>query len=272
MKSSGFLVAGAALAIAFTLGCGSGSGTGASQSFGDPSGGSAPSSSTKAQPGTIPTPPAQAVKFNSIQSKGGWSSCNAQNCSGGSGAGEYWMAQNQASPSLSGSSTELHNSGVWGDALWWNKLGSKPHATNFLWDFYFQLDEASLTAAQALEFDQFQFLHGYNYMMGSQCNYASGTWDAWDEGTGHWHHTSILCPKFQPGMWHHVELYFQRNTDATYTFVTLAVDGASYAVNLTYSAKNVGWDGHLGVQYQLDVNDSGQAYDEWVDNATLTVW
>jgi hypothetical protein len=259
MKSSGF-VPGIALAISLSLGCGGSNST--SQVFaGDPSGDSTPSSSSKAPAGLIPTPPVQAVTFSSVQNKNGWSSCNAQSCAGGSGTGEYWMAQNQSSPSLSGSSMELHNSGVWGDALWWNKLGANPHATNFLWDFYFQLDEASLSAAQALEFDQFQFLHGYNYMMGSQCNYASSTWDAWDEGTDHWHHTSIPCPKFQPGIWHHVELYFQRNADTSYSFITLAVDGTSYAVNETYSAKNVGWDGHVGLQHQLDVNATGQAYE-----------
>jgi hypothetical protein len=59
---------------------------------------------------------------------------------------------------------------------------------------------------------------------------------------------------------------------AEYTFVTLVVDGAPYSIGQTYSARNVGWSKNVGVQYQLDVNASGQAYQEWVDQVTLTVW
>jgi hypothetical protein len=183
------------------------------------------------------------------------------------------MAQDQTSPSLSGSSMQLDNSGVWGNALWWKKLGPQPDATNFLWDFYFQLDEASLTAAQALEFDAFQFLGGYNYMMGTECNYASGYWDLWDEAGGHWRRSSVACPKFQTGVWHHVTLYTQRVAGApSYTFVSITIDGTTHTTNQAYAAKNVGWDGQVGVQYQLDVNATGQAYNEWVDNVTLSTW
>lgn len=228
---------------------------------------------TPVAPGALPTPPAQAITFSNLQDSSGWSSCNDPGCSGGSGAGVYTMAQDQATPSLSGSSMELDNSGAWGDALWWNKLGPHPDASNFLWNFDFQVDDASLTAAQALEFDQFQFLAGYNYMMGTECNYATGFWDLWDGAAGHWRRTEVPCLQFQPGVWHHITLFAQRApADSTYTFVTLSVDGISYALNQSYSAKNVGWDGQIGVQYQLDVNGSGQAYQEWVDNATLTVW
>ncbi len=183
------------------------------------------------------------------------------------------MAANQSSPSLSGGSFELHNSGAWNNALWWNKFGAQDDATNFLWDFYFQVDDASTTAAQALEFDLFQFHDGYNYMMGSQCDYAVGAWEVWDEATGTWVQTSVACPKFSPGVWHHVQWYTQRVPDtAQYTFATLAVDGTAYSINQTYSARNVGWSKNVGVQFQLDVNASSQGYREWIDQATLTVW
>jgi len=168
---------------------------------------------------------------------------------------------------------ELHNSGIWANALWWNKLGARPDDSNFVWDFDFLLDDASLTAAQALEFDLFQFRDGYNYMMGSECNYASGVWDLWNEATGRWQPTSTPCPKFQPGVWHHIQWYGQRTPGTTtYTFVSLTVDGTTYSLNQSFSAKNVGWDGQVGVQFQLDVNASGQAYEEWVDNVTVTTW
>lgn len=168
---------------------------------------------------------------------------------------------------------QLQNSGVWANALWWEHLGANNNVSNFLWDFYFQLDSAASTAAQALEFDAFQFVNGYNYMIGSQCNYGAGVWDTWDEANGNWNHTTIACPKFSAGVWHHIQWYVQRVPNTyNYCYVTLVVDGQSYSLNQTYSAKNNGWADNLGVQYQLDVNATGTAYQEWVDKVTLTVW
>jgi hypothetical protein len=110
-------------------------------------------------------------------------------------------------------------------------------------------------------------------MMGSQCDYASGSWEVWDEANGAWVKTSVACPKFSPGVWHHVQWYAKRVPGtAQYTFVTLAVDGTAYQINQTYSATNLGWSENVGVQYQLDVNATGQGYQEWVDQVTLTVW
>jgi hypothetical protein len=54
--------------------------------------------------------------------------------------------------------------------------------------------------------------------------------------------------------------------------VTLVVDGTPYTVNQTYSAKNLSWADDVGVQYQLDVNASGNGYHEWVDESSLTIW
>lgn len=183
------------------------------------------------------------------------------------------MAQNQATPSLDGNSMELYNSGVWANSLWWQQLGANSGATNFLWDFYAQVDGNSTTAAQALEFDSFQSVNGYNYMFGSQCDLGAGVWDVWDELNGRWVHTSIACKSFAPNVWHHIQWYIQRDAASQkYTFVTLVVDGTSHLVNQTYSAKNLGWCDNVGVQYQLDVNASGAGYHEWVDQSTLTIW
>jgi len=221
----------------------------------------------------LPTPPASAQVFPEVEQRAGWQACNSPGCAGGSGTGSYWHAQNQTVPSLSGSSLEIYNSGIGADTLWWQKLGANNSATNFLWDFYAQVDGTSVTAAQALEYDSFQFVGGYNYMFGSQCNLAAGKWDVWDELNGRWVHTTIPCKQFDPDVWHHIQWYVQR-IDGTqnYTFVTLVVDGVAYAVNQTYSAKYVGWKDDLGVQYQLDVNATGAGYREWIDRSSLTVW
>ena len=221
----------------------------------------------------LPTPPPGAIVFNKIEQRGNWTWCNSPGCAGGDGNGSYWMAQNQSQPSLDGSSAEFFNSGVWDNALWIQKLGANDGVHNFLWDFYFYVDSNSQTAAQALEFDAFQFVGGYNYMIGSQCDYGHGMWDTWDEASGHWVQTSISCPKFAPNTWHHIQWYETTNTSThKYTYVTLVVDGTSHPVNWTGNAKNLNWGDNLGVQWQLDVNATGEGYHEWIDNAKLTIW
>jgi hypothetical protein len=221
----------------------------------------------------LPTPPSTALVFTQIEQMSGWESCGTAACAGGSGKSAYWMAQNQTSPSLDGSSMELDNAGVWSNALWWKHLGANNNVSNFLWDFYVQLDSASTSQAQALEFDVYQFIGGYNYMIGSQCDYGNGVWDVWDGSNQKWIGTGIACQKLTPGTWHHIQWYVQRvpNTH-NYHYVTLVVDGKSYSVNKTYSARNLGWADNMGVQYQLDVKASGGGYHEWVDKSTLTVW
>jgi hypothetical protein len=203
----------------------------------------------------------------------GWESCGSVSCAGGSGKSSYWKAQNQTTPSLSGSSMELYNSGENANALWWMHLGADDSVSNFLWDFYVRLDSASTSAAQALEFDAFQFVGGYNYMIGSQCNYAGAVWDVWDELNGKWDSTNIPCKPLAPNVWHHIQWYVQRvpNTHS-YHYVTLVVDGTPYTIDKTYSAKKNGWADNLGVQYQLDVNKTGIGYHEWIDQSTFTVW
>ncbi len=221
----------------------------------------------------LPTPPPGAIVFNSIQNRSNWSICHQASCSGGSGEGTDWMAQFQRTPSRSGSSTEFYNDGVWGNTLWTQKLGANNNVRNFLWDFWFYVDSNSETYGQALEFDAFQFISGYNYMIGSQCDYGRGYWDTWNESTGHWIQTSISCPKFSPNTWHHIQWYMTTNPGAhQYTYHVLVVDGHSYTVNYTGTAKYLAWSNNLGVQWQLDDNAQGGGYAEWIDNATLTIW
>lgn len=221
----------------------------------------------------LPAPPPDAIVYSNIDQRSGWGSCNTPSCAGGSGLGTYWMAQNQSQPSLDGASTEFFNSGAWDDALWYMKLGPNNTVHNFLWDFYFQVDSASQAGAQALEFDSFQFVDGYNYMIGSQCDYGQRVWDTWDELSGHWLPTTLTCPKFSPNVWHHIQWYVTTNTSAkTYTYVTLVIDGVVHPLRITGRAKNNGWSNNSGVQWQLDLNATGQGYHEWIDKATLTVW
>jgi hypothetical protein len=221
----------------------------------------------------LPVPPSTARIFRNIEEADEWGSCNSAHCAGGSGEGTYWHALNQTLPSLDGRSMDIYQDGKWSNALWWHKVGADRQATNFLWDFYVRLDAGSLNAGQALEYDAFQFVDGYNYMIGTECNYAAGVWDTWNEATQHWLHTSIPCKKFAPETWHHIQWYMTADHNShTYTYKTLVVDGTAYNLDQTQPAKYLGWHDDAGVQWQLDVNASGAGYHEWIDRSTFTIW
>jgi hypothetical protein len=223
--------------------------------------------------GGLPTPPPWAKVFSNAHRGGSWGSCHDPGCAGGSGKGTYWMAQNQGSPSLSGASTELFNSGVWANALFWHGLGANSSQRNFLVDYYVYVDDTANRAAQALEMEAYQFVSGYNYMLGTQCDIGTGVWDTWDMAANHWYGTSVPCHGFSPWTWHHIQWYITTDTNAKkYTYKVLAVDGQPYTLNITRNAGRTGWSDNVGVQWQLDVNSTGAGYHEWIDKGTLTIW
>ncbi len=221
----------------------------------------------------LPTPPANALVFSNIQnSVKGWGSCS--DCAGGgSVTTNYWMAQNQSSPALSGSSAEFYNGGqAWANVLWYNKLGAQDSATHFLWDFYIYFDSATAANVWSAEFDLWQSVGGYEHMIGSQCAFGDGVWDTWDQLNGRWIHTSVPCSRFSPNSWHHVQWYLERISATQYRYDVLVVDGVSFSVNQTYTASVSNWNDNLGVQWQLDLSANGTAAYEWIDRVNLTVW
>ncbi len=106
----------------------------------------------------------------------------------------------------------------------------------------------------------------------AECVFGTGEWDTWDQSKGRWIKTSIPCPRMSPGAWHHIQWYTQRLSGNRYKYVTLVVDGKSYAVNQTYYAGWSGWGDSLGVQWQLDLDGSGADAHEWVDSVKLSIW
>ena len=145
----------------------------------------------------LPVPPPGATVFTQLEQMSGWSSCHDSGCAGGSGKGTYWMAQNQSSLRFRApapkSSTRVCGPMPCGGKNWAQQQRHQS-AVGFLRAVGFQ----RRSGAQALEYDSFQFVGGYNYMVGSQCNVAAGVWDIWDELNGHWIHTSIACHGFPP--------------------------------------------------------------------------
>lgn len=213
--------------------------------------------------------------FSNIdQSTTGWGSCTS--CAGGAhNADSFWMSQFQTSPSKDGSSTEFYISASqsYSNALFWNKMAAQDYATHFTWDFWIYLDSAS-TSAQNLEYDMFQFVDGREYMFGTQCNYAAGYWDVWNQSTGHWIQTSLKCTKFSVKAWHHIVWNFHRTTDTYMHFDSVTLDGVLHNLNMAEPSGPLpkGWSHSLGVQWQLDTSKSALTFGEWIDSVKLTVW
>src|SRR5262249_39656491 len=144
-------------------------------------------------------------------------------------------------------------------------------ATRFTWDFWVYLDQSSL-GAEALEYDLFQFVGGVEYMFGSQCVYSSGYWDVWNQNTGEWVQTPLICEPFSPETWHHIVWQVHRTSDQKMHFESLTLDGVEHALNLVEGSGPLpyGWADDLGVQWQLDTSTAPLDFREWVDSVTLT--
>jgi hypothetical protein len=230
-------------------------------------------SSTSSSPDGYPLPPSNAIVYADAQNTKNTGSCNTASCAGGSDSGASWIAFNQTSPSLSGSSAEVYNSGSGFDTLWYWHLGANNAVTNIELDFYLMVDEGSLTTTQAIENGPQQYVGGYKYSMTMQCEYANQIWRVWDQAAKGWKATTVACPKWTPNVWHHVQMYITTDhTNHTETYQTLVVDGVSHALGITYGVTNVGFGDNLGFQFQLDNNGTGGAVHEWIDNVIFTVW
>jgi hypothetical protein len=240
------------------------------------------------------TPPSNATVFPQIDdSTSGWGSCTG-GCAGGASASTYWMAQNQTTPSVDGASTQFYVDGpAWTNVLFFNKLGAHDSFTHFQLDFWVNVDSNSTIIGQALEFDTFQFVNGREYMFGTQCDYAAGSWEVWNPQAGTWRNTGVACPKFTPNVWYHITWNFHRsgrgnNKNQYYDNFTVVqydannnvVSNKTYSLNLAYGSTALpsGWNDNMGIQFQLDlngqsgVNGNPTTTSEYVDKVSLTAW
>ena len=225
-----------------------------------------------------------ATKYSILEDAKSWSSC--VDCAGGkSNNASIATSAFHESPSRDGASRDFWMSGsAFSNALWWHKMGKNNDAKNFSFDFWLKV-ASNTSAAQAFEFDAFQFISGRRYMFGTECSYGSGVWDIWDSGNWKWIHTSVPCKRFVPNVWYHITMTFHRTTNDLYTHydkLTIVQLNSSYNVvaNNTYSfnkalpsGKNpAGWSDTVGVQFQMDIGKKGAEMQEWVDQVSLTAW
>jgi hypothetical protein len=219
---------------------------------------------------------------NGLAGAVGWGSCVT--CAGGaSDAATISSAPFQTTPSVDGSSRYFYiNGAADANGLWWYKVGPNDAVSNFELDFWFYPNSGTLSA-RALEFDAFQFNKGVEYMFGTQCDYASGTWDVWNMGATQWVHTGVRCTEFQPNTWYHLSWKFHRtspNNYEHYDSLTIEQPGnrgrlstTTYNLNLAFPSGPMpsGWTDNMGVQFQMDIGATGATMEQWVDEVTLTV-
>ena len=199
----------------------------------------------------------------------------------------YSVTNGVASPSRDGSSSKLtiSQSPQYTNDLFWLKIGAQDAATHFLSDFWVY-PESSMSSAQAMEYDIFQFLGGRNYMWGTQCNLISHRWQADTENGAGWvdlkkpDGTYLTCGTsgsydtvFAPGAWHHVKWQVERLTDGSNKcrYDALEFDGTVHTLNWDQTSGTTSWH-NAGFQFQQDTNVNGTGWVEYIDQAQLSFW
>ncbi len=231
--------------------------------------------------------------FSNLESGKGWASYALLPPSWGicsscdpSGPELKWAwAQDISTPSKDGNSTKSHYGGgtvQWGDVLFNNHLIGNfssqglpdtnhtlvPSLHNFTYDVYFWIKDAS--ASQALEFDINQFTGGKSFIWGHECRIAGGhEWDIYDNINHKWVPTGVPCNPVS-GAWNHVVINVQRTSENKLLFKSISLNGKTATINKTYSPTSTSWNG-ITINYQIDGNRYGTAYDVYIDKLNFTV-
>jgi hypothetical protein len=245
----------------------------------------------------LPTALAGSVAFDNVDDDQtgdggvthGWGDCGTTACAGGANPATVSFAFGQLPEKDTNGSIRLTVTGPNNaNGLFYYKVGAEDSYSNFIWDFWFQLSSSTSTDAQAIEFDMFQSIGGKKYMFGSQCNYATGVWQAWNDVTVQWINAipntatdgsptgnPITCAKFSTGTWHHMQYFEQRTYGGRLQYGNVTVDGVTTQWNITAPASTTTWADVYGINQQLDTNASftGNAtLQEWADEDDLTAW
>jgi hypothetical protein len=157
-----------------------------------------------------------------------------------------------------------------------------PSKVNYVSDMWVRLTSTNI---QTLELDLSATVNGTQFMMGTQCDFASGHWDFWDDTPAvlpahpHWRgvfptpqNNDLVC-NLKPNEW--VHLRFNMFHDATsFQFVSLEIDGVNHS--LTELAPSLtsrkSKDEGTAVQVQLDSNNSATPFQVYIDNFNITTW
>ncbi len=209
--------------------------------------------------------------YLNVDQTSGWQACT--NCAGASGTQDApsSFSQWQASPSMDGASMKFFIGGStpYTNALWYKGFGSNS-SQHFVYDVYFYITTPNYS--EALEFDINQYIGGKKYIFGHQCSPKwSGTWDTWNQNTGHWESTGIACPVFQAYKWNHVQIEVERTSGSQLHYVAITYNGVKNYVNRYRYPSYTSWNG-FSIDFQMDGDYAQHDYYTWLDKLNVNYW
>ncbi len=209
--------------------------------------------------------------YLNVDQLSGWQVCS--NCAGASGQQDALssFSQFQASPSMDGKSMKFWIGGTtpYRNALWYKGFGPNS-SQHFVFDVYFYLTNPNYS--QALEFDLNQYIGGKQYIFAHQCSPRwSGTWDTWNQVTGHWESTGIACPVFQAYKWNHVQIEVERTSGSQLHYVAITYNGVKSYVNRYRNPTGTSWNG-FSIDFQMDGDYAQHDYSTWLDKVNVNYW
>lgn len=221
--------------------------------------------------------PSGAASVSSIQVLSNWKEQHDPGTSGSSSGSMSLVS----SPAYSGNSRKfVTNFSGSGGELYDVDYGDDTSATNFFYDGWVYIGGSASSLAN-IEMDMNQVMsNGQTVIFGFQCDGWSGTWD-YTENAGSptkpvdtWVHSGAGCnPRnWSANTWHHVQVYYSRNSSGTVTYHTVWLDGSQQAINGTVnSAFALGWAPSLITNFQIDGSGNGSAT-VYLDDLTISRW
>jgi len=223
--------------------------------------------------------PSNAIGVSSIQALGNWSAIH-DGGTPGSSAGAMSMA---SSPSIDGAAKYFQNVfSYFGGERYAVSFSDDTTSTNFFYDTWVYIAGSS-TGFSNLEFDLAQTMqNGQTVMMGFQCDTWDNTWDfAVNSGSATqyndtWAHSSAYCNvhNWAPNQWHHLQIWYTRNTSGWVTYHAVWLDGTEQPINVTaFSGYSLGWGPSVITQFQIDGASSGTSWGYvYLDALTVYRW
>lgn len=208
--------------------------------------------------------------YNNIEDMSGWTG-QLDVWANGQHKVDFDFLQQQASPSLDGTSTQFSIKGgmPYSSVLWHKTLGTDKAGYSFSMDYYVWIDNPQ--APQTLEVAVLQN-HGKSwYKLSTQCNFASGTWRFWSGSSG-WNNTSAPCPRLQAQSWNHIVMNFDIVNGKSH-FISESINGDMHYVN-AYAppVKKSSSSDMLGVHFQMDGNKYEVPFSMWVERMNLKIY
>lgn len=223
--------------------------------------------------------PSSAVKVSSLQALSNWTAVH----DGGTTGSSSGTMSLKSSPSLTGTARLFANQfSNFGGERYSASFGDDTTSTNFFYDTWVYIANDSNGFAN-LEFDLNQTMgNGETVIMGFQCDSWVQRWDYSVNGgsptapNDTWLHSYAPCNvhSWAVNKWHHVQIYFSRNSSGWVTYHSVWLDGAQQNLNFTvFSGYDLGWGPSLVTNFQIDGSSSGTTWGNvYMDEISVFRW